>query len=85
MAQMTQAELEEIIGYRDQIERCPQCESDNIEFVFNVLDYSAPMPFTARCRSCEYTMHDDDPKRLLMRWNEKAELARRIDYANDER
>ena len=69
MAQMTQAELEEIIDYRYKFERCPRCEGVSVEFAFNVLDYSAPKKFTARCRLCGYTMHDDDPKQLLMKWN----------------
>ena len=85
MAQMTQAELEEIIGYRDKIAPCPRCESDDIEFVFNILDPTSPYNFTARCRSCDYTMHDNDPKHLLAKWNTEAERSRRIDYANDER
>ena len=84
MAQMTQAELEEIIGYRDKIAPCPRCEGVSVEFVFNVLDYSAPCKFTARCRSCDYTMHDAEKDVLLAKWNEAAEHARRIDYANDE-
>lgn len=83
MAQMTQAELEEIIGYRDQIEECPRCESDDIEFVFNILDPTAFYNFTARCRACQYTMHDNDPKQLLAKWNAEAERSRRIDYANE--
>ena len=82
---MTEEQLAEIIGYRNQIEGCPRCESDNIEFVFNILDPTSPYNFTARCRSCDYTMHDNDPKRLLAMWNAAAEHARRIDYANDER
>ena len=82
---MTEEQLAEIIGYRNQIEGCPRCESDNIEFVFNILDPTFPYNFTARCRSCDYTMHDNDPKRLLAMWNAAAEHARRIDYANDER
>lgn len=82
---MTEEQLAEIIGYRNQIEECPRCESDDIEFVFNVLDHTAPYNFTARCRSCQYTMHDNDPKQLLAKWNAEAERSRRIDYANDER
>ena len=81
---MTEEQLAEIIGYRNQIEECPRCESDDIEFVFNILNNSAPKNFTARCRACEYTMHDNDPKRLLAKWNAEAERSRRIDYANDE-
>lgn len=83
---MTSQELlMEIFSYRDQIERCPDCEGVSVEFVFNVLDHTAPENFTARCMSCGYTMHDDDPKQLLAKWNAESERARRIDYANDER
>ena len=66
---MTEEQLAEIIGFRNQIEECPRCESDDIEFVFNILDPTFPYNFTARCRSCRYTMHDNDPKHLLMKWN----------------
>ena len=81
---MTEEQLAEIIGYRNQIEGCPRCDSDDIEFVFNILNPTFPYNFTARCRACEYTMHENDPKRLLAMWNAAAEHARRIDYANDE-
>ena len=74
---MTQSELEEIIDYRDRFKRCPNCEGVSVEFVFNVLDSSAPKEFTARCRSCGYTMHDNEREMLLSRWN--AEIEKRID------
>lgn len=82
---MTDEQIAEIISYRNQLERCPDCEGVSVEFVFNILDPTFPYNFTARCRSCQYTMHDNDPKRLLAKWNAEAERSRRIDYANDER
>lgn len=85
VAMMTDKDLEKIIGYREQIEPCPRCESSDIEFIFNVLDPTAPENFTARCRDCDYTMHGNDAEQLLAEWNDAAESARRIDYANDER
>ena len=77
MAQMTQTELEEIIEFRYRFERCPNCDGVSVEFAFNVLDSSAPKEFTARCRSCGYTMHDNEREMLLSRWN--AEIEQRID------
>ena len=67
---MTYEEWEEIINYRGKFEPCPRCESDDIEFVFNVLDPTAGYNYTACCRSCEYTMHDNDHKQLFAKWNE---------------
>ena len=67
---MTEQQMKELDNYRNQVtQRCPDCEGISIEFIFNLLDYSNPYNFTIRCRSCGYKMEDDDPKRLISKWN----------------